>query len=454
MISLALNDVAFALEGELVGKNGTFYGVSTDSRTLKRDELFVALRGQRFDGHNSIAEAQNRGAVGAIVERSGPTTLPLIRVKDTKNALGRLANLWRRRYSIPMVGITGSNGKTSTKEMTAAILRQRFSVLATSGNLNNEIGVPQTLFGLQAQHEAAVIEMGASRPHDITELAKIVEPTISVVTMCGPAHLEGFGSLEGVAAEKGQIYSALTSAGTAIINADDPFAAYWVERSGHAAQRSFGIKSRADFAAEDIADLGLGQGLRFNLRSAHGKIEIVLGFEGRHNIYNALAAAAAASTAGATLKDIQLGLARARPVHGRLDLVQSACGATLIDDTYNANPASLSAALEVLRGSPGEHWLVLGDMGELGEVEMAVHRAAGEGARQDGVDRLFALGVLAKEAASGFGVGAAHYTNSNELISDLRDCLHSGVTLLLKGSRKMQLDKIVAALVSHERFPC
>lgn len=454
MISLTLNDVACAVGGELVGKNESFYGVSTDSRTLERGELFVALKGERFDGHDSLAEAQRRGAVGAIVERSEATTLPLICAKDTRKALGNLANLWRRRHSIPVIGITGSNGKTTTKEMTAAILRQRCPVLATSGNLNNDVGLPQTLFGLQAQHGAAVIEMGANRPHDIAELAKIAEPTIGVVTMCGPAHLEGFGSLEGVAAAKGQIYTALKPAGTAIINADDPFAAYWTDCSRHAAQRSFGINSRADFAAEDIVNLGIGRGLRFKLRSALGSIEIALCFEGRHNVYNALAAAAAAAAAGATLEDIQRGLASARPIHGRLELTYSACGAMLIDDTYNANPASLMAAMEVLRTSPGEHWLVLGDMAELGEAEIAVHRAAGERAREDGIDRLFGIGVLAREAARAFGAGAAHYTDPDELISDLRDCLHSGVTLLLKGSRKMQLDKVVAALVAHGNSPC
>jgi UDP-N-acetylmuramoyl-tripeptide--D-alanyl-D-alanine ligase len=454
MISLSLRDVARAVGGHLVGRDATFSGVSTDTRTLKQHELFVALKGERFDGHDSLADAFAKGASGAIVARDDAGGSSIVRVADTRKALGQLANWWRRRHVIPVIGITGSNGKTSTKEMTAGILRQRFKVLATGGNLNNDIGVPQTLFGLGSEHTVAVIEMGANRMNDIADLAAIAQPTIGVVTMCGPAHLEGFGDLEGVATAKGKMFSALAATGTAVINADDAFSSYWQRISSHAKRLLFGINARSDFSATHIVNRGVGAGSRFTLQTPAGHIDIDLPLDGQHNIYNALAAAAAATTAGATLDEIKSGLAIAHPVHGRLVIAPGVNGATLIDDTYNANPASLDAALGVLKGSTGERWVVLGDMAELGTNELAAHRRAGERAKAEGVDRLLTIGSLAREATLAFGTGAAHYESSDLLCSTLTNELHSDVTLLVKGSRRMQLDKLVALLMKHEAPTC
>ncbi|MSR13103.1 MAG: UDP-N-acetylmuramoyl-tripeptide--D-alanyl-D-alanine ligase [Gammaproteobacteria bacterium] len=445
MIALSLSEIASAIGGRLIGPDAKFCGVSTDTRTLKHNELFVALKGQHFDGHDSLAEAQRKGAAAVVIEHSAGT-LSAVRVDDTRRALGKLANLWRRRFSIPVIGITGSNGKTSTKEMASAILRQRYRVLATIGNLNNEIGVPQTLFGLAVENEVAVIEMGASQPDDIGDLAQIAEPTVGVVTMCGPAHLAGFGDLKGVAAAKGQLFTALRDTGTAIINADDQFSPVWRALSKHANQCTFGIRSAAEFMARDIVELGLGRGTEFFLVAPTGSIDVHLPVDGLHNIYNALAAAAATAAVGATLADTQKGLAAVRPVHGRLVPTGGINGSLLIDDTYNANPVSLVAALDVLRNAPGQHWLVLGDMGELGVTEIEQHRFAGESAKTRGIERLFLIGELAAEAAVGFGGGAEHFDDSQGLIAKLRTELHCGITLLIKGSRKMQLDRVVAAL--------
>jgi UDP-N-acetylmuramoyl-tripeptide--D-alanyl-D-alanine ligase len=455
VISLRLHEVATAVNGHLLGDDVSFYGVSTDTRTLEPNQLFVALRGERFDGHDSVLEAQQKGAAAVLVEQVAPSVLSMVQVDDSRRALGRLAHAWRRRFSIPVIGITGSNGKTSTKEMTVAVLRQRLQVLATRGNLNNDIGVPQTLFGLGDEHTAAVIEMGANRPNDIGDLAKIAEPTVGVVTMCGPAHLEGLGSLEGVASAKGQIYTALPKTGTAVINADDQFAAYWKALAANVTQVSFGIEARADYSAREVRTLGFGQGMEFILCAPGGEVGIKLPFDGRHNVYNALAAAAATGAIGATLEDIQKGLAAAHPVHGRTAAIPGINGALLIDDTYNANPASLAAGLEVLKNTSGQHWLVLGDMAELGNVELTAHRMAGERAKQQGIARLFLIGELAAEAAAGFGDGATHFKDPEQLISALRAELRSGVTLLVKGSRKMQLDKVVAALAATQAtVPC
>lgn len=456
MISQSMRDAALAVGGALSGANVRFHGVSTDSRTLNSNELFVALKGERFDGHDSIAEAHSRGAAGALVGngRVSKARLPQIEVADTRRALGELARAWRQRFDLTIVGITGSSGKTSTKEMLAEILRQAGPVLATVGNFNNDIGVPQTVFRLNAEHRYAVIEMGANRLHDIAELAAISVPSIAVVTMCGPAHLAGFGSIENVARAKGEIYRALGVMGIAVINADDKFAALWCEMAANASTYSFGIENVADVSASSINLGGPGKGSVFNLETPLGSVLLHLPFDGLHNVYNALAAATAAYASGATLNQIKVGLEKASRVHGRLNVRRGIRGAAIIDDSYNANPASLNAALAVLARSTGRRWLLLGDMAELGSTEVDEHRAAGLAARRMGVERLFALGPLSQEAVATFGVGARHFAQPSELVEALRHELAADVTLLAKGSRVMQLDQLVEALIEEGVAEC
>jgi UDP-N-acetylmuramoyl-tripeptide--D-alanyl-D-alanine ligase len=454
MITFSVAEAAQILGCNLSGANGQFRGISTDTRALATGELFVALKGPKHDAHDTLAQAIARGAAGAVVSREMSAPIPLIKVTDTRLALGTLAKDWRNRRRIPLVGITGSNGKTTTKEMTAAILRERGPVLATKGNLNNDIGVPLTLFQLNADHHAAVIEMGANGPDDIAILAEIAGPTVGIVTMCGPAHLQGFGSIEKVAQAKGKLLEHLGPAGTAVVNIDDPFADYWrgVSRAGKLS--TFGIEGSADYRASEIA-LGIpGSGAQFKLQTPLGSITIGLPFEGRHNIYNALAASAAAQALGATLDEIRAGLARAQAAHGRLQVRAGIAACAVIDDTYNANPVSLQAALAVLARSPGRRWLVLGDMAELGPDETMHHRAAGRLARQCGVERLFTLGSLAQLAAEAFGEGAEHFERQSDLAEALMRSADSAVTVLVKGSRVMQLDALVEKLTIPEILQC
>jgi UDP-N-acetylmuramoyl-tripeptide--D-alanyl-D-alanine ligase len=454
MITLSLTATAAALNGELHGDNTNFSGVSTDTRTLKPGELFVALKGDRYDGHDSLADAARQGAVGALLAKACATTIPYVRVRETRPALGLLARFWRSRYVLPVIGITGSNGKTTTKEITAAILRERGSVLATKGNLNNDIGVPLTLFELAPTHHAAVIEMGANGPQDIAVLAEIARPTVGVVTMCGPAHLAGFGSIDKVAEAKGKLLESLDATGTAVINSDDKFSGYWRQISRAGTLVTFGIEQPADYRAHGIELCPPGRGSQFELRSPLGTIVVTLRLDGLHNIYNALAAAAAAIAAGASLENVRSGLASTPRVAGRLILKKGVGGCQLIDDSYNANPASLAAALAVLAQVSGARWLVLGDMGELGPDELVQHRDAGILARGYGIERLLTLGKLAQAAAEGFGPGGEHFPDRATLVAALRERVAPGVTLLIKGSRMMQMEKVVGELAAPEACAC
>jgi UDP-N-acetylmuramoyl-tripeptide--D-alanyl-D-alanine ligase len=454
MISLSLHEVAAAVAGVLHGTDAVFTGVSTDTRTLAAGELFVALKGEHFDGHDSLAQAVQRGALGAIIARDIAPGIPCIRVADPRRALGLLARTWRLRHQIPIIGVTGSNGKTTTKEMIAAILRQRGSVLATKGNLNNDIGVPLTLFQLDASQRTAVIEMGASGLHDIADLAAIALPTVGVVTMCGPAHLQGFGSLENVATAKGEIFRNLGAAGVAVVNADDRFRDYWREMANGSAIVTFGIDQIADYRAESIVLGTPGSGVTFDLQCPLGRLHVASPFDGRHNVYNALAAAAASVVAGATLAQVGSGLQSVTPVSGRLNTKVGVSGCVIIDDTYNANPVSLAAALAVLAQCEQRRWLVLGDMAELGAEELSQHREAGALARRLGVEKLFTVGELAKHANATFGPAAEHYASRDDLVQALRQRLTTGVAVLVKGSRVMQLDKLVAGLATPEDTAC
>ncbi|HHC71407.1 MAG TPA: UDP-N-acetylmuramoyl-tripeptide--D-alanyl-D-alanine ligase [Thiotrichales bacterium] len=433
--------------GRLEGEDLPFRGVSTDSRTLEPGVLFVALRGERFDGHDHVAAAAAAGAVGAVVESAVEVGLPAIRVTDSRLALGLLAAGWRRRFSLPLVGVTGSNGKTTVKEMCAAILQRRGPVLATRGNLNNDIGVPLTLFGLGAEHRAAVIEMGANHPGEIAVLAGMAAPTVGVVTNAGPAHLEGFGSLEGVARAKGELFASLPPEGVAVINADDSFRPLWEELAADRRVIRFGLEGEAEVAGRWHPVEGGG---RLELTSPQGAEVIRLPLSGRHNALNALAAAAATLATGASLEEVVGGLEGMTPVAGRLRSLRGPEGLEIIDDTYNANPASLRVALEVLAARPGEHWLALGDMGELGPEAERLHREAGEAARAAGVTRLFAIGSLGRRVVEAFGTGGEWFDDHRQMAERVAALVGEGETVLLvKGSRAMNMERLVEQLVER-----
>ncbi|BCO33041.1 UDP-N-acetylmuramoyl-tripeptide--D-alanyl-D-alanine ligase [Thiohalobacter sp. COW1] len=444
MIAMALSEAAQVVRGRLQGADTRFAGLSTDSRGLERGNLFVALAGERFDGHDYLDQAAAGGAAGALVSTAVTELLPCIRVTDTRLALGGLAAAWRARFDIPLVAVTGSNGKTTVKEMLAAILGMKHQVLATRGNLNNDIGVPLTLGRLDAVHTAAVIEMGANHPGEIAYLTGLARPTVALITNAGPAHLEGFGSLEGVARAKAEIYDGLGPEGLAVVNRDDAFADYWLMRLQGRRIMTFGLEMQADVSAE-VSPHESGQ--RLVLRTPAGSIEVELALPGRHNAMNALAAVAAALGAGASLAAVQSGLQSLRPVGGRLQIHRCADDIGVIDDTYNANPGSVQAALAVLGQLSGERWLVLGDMGELGGESRQLHRDIGARAAAAGCDRLFTLGGDAASAAEAFTGPAAHFDDFESLQSALEAQLHPGVQVLVKGSRSMRMERVVQALL-------
>jgi UDP-N-acetylmuramoyl-tripeptide--D-alanyl-D-alanine ligase len=444
-----LRDAARLTGGELIGEDRPYGCVSTDSRTLKPGALFVALRGPNFDGTAFVQAAAAQGAIGALVERVTPGALPQVLVRDTLRALQELAKNWRADFSLPVVAVAGSNGKTTAKEMTAAILSRMGPCMATHGNLNNHIGVPVTLMRLEPSHRSAVIEMGANAIGDVAELMRVAQPTVGLITNAGAEHLEGFGNLDGVAQGEGETVSCLAPEGTAIINADDAYAGYWRGISGAKRIVTFGVHSHADFAARNIFQ-GIERGefaTRFTLVSSLGERAIMLKAGGAHNVGNALAAAAAASAAGASLEDIALGLADFRAVAGRLQLKAGTRGSWIIDDSYNANPSSVRAALEVLRSLTGVTWLVLGDMAELGEVSQDSHAHIGAYARDCSIKRLFAMGPLSSRAVETFGSGGEWFADADSLTRRLQAEISPGVTVLIKGSRINRLERVVQALM-------
>lgn len=429
------------------GNDVTFTSVSNDTRNLTAGSLYVAIRGDRFDGHEFLDQAQRAGAVAAMVDQVREHALPQLVVGDTRSGLGRLAGAWRRQFKGKVVGVTGSNGKTTVKEMIAAVLAKRGEVLATRGNYNNDIGLPLTL--LRLQHEDfAVIEMGANHGGEIAALTDIAHPDVAVITNAGQAHLEGFGSLEGVARAKGEIYGGLNPGGVAVINADDVFASYWLSINSKRRCLTFGLNNRADVQGVWQATT---EGGELQVTTHEGEVIIHLPVPGRHNAMNALAAIAAVSALGITLDEARAGLEAFSPVKGRLNFHRTPQGARLIDDTYNANPASLKAGLQVLCDLPGEHWLVLGDMGELGENTLALHTAAGELAKQTGVQRLLALGDNSRAAVSAFGENATHFASHEALVAALVTELNERVNVLVKGSRFMRMERVVNAVTGEAK---
>jgi UDP-N-acetylmuramoyl-tripeptide--D-alanyl-D-alanine ligase len=438
--------------GKLRGSDRSFSGVSTDTRTLKAGELFVALRGPRFNANEFVSAAQAAGAAGAVVDSEQSIGISQILVQDTQAALEHLGHAWRSQFCLPLVGVAGSNGKTTAKEMTATILSQAGNCLATRGNLNNHIGVPLTLLRLEPTNRFAVVEMGANHAGDVAALVRIARPTVGLITNAGAEHLEGFGSLEGVARAEGEMVEGLPPEATAVINADDEFATLWRQMTA-ARVITFGIEKPADFVASGIRTTIGSEGFvtRFTLESPLGPgtpVELQMG--GRHNVSNALAASAAAGAAGATLQHIVAGLAAVRAVPGRLQFKKTSGGAWLIDDSYNANPSSVRAGIEVLASLEGRRWLVLGDMAELGDYAQSSHREIGEYARKRGIERLYATGPLAALAVESFGPGAQWFADTPALAQALQSA-SADVRMLIKGSRVNRLERVVEALVGNKK---
>jgi UDP-N-acetylmuramoyl-tripeptide--D-alanyl-D-alanine ligase len=384
-----------------------------------------------------------------VVDTPQVTPLAQVIVAESEAALARAAQEWRGRFDIPVIGVAGSNGKTSTKEMTAAILARLGACLATRGNLNNHIGVPLTLLRLGPEHRSAVIEMGANQSGDVAALAELASPTIGLITNAGAEHLEGFGTLEAAARAEGEMVEALPAAGTAVINEDDPYAPLWRGLT-RAKVVGFGMSADAAWRAEDLhCDVdGEGFKTRFTLVSPLGRAPVMLELAGRHNVMNALGAAAAAAAAGATLEHIVAGLAVVRAVAGRLQFKRAVSGAWLIDDSYNANPSSVRAGIEVLAQLDGKKWLVLGDMAELGDFATASHAEIGEFARAHGVERLFATGALTVGTVESFGAGGQWFPDAQALAAALIASANSGVRMLVKGSRMNRLERVVEALTT------
>ena len=450
---LTLRAAAQACAGQLLHADGdvVFSDVCTDSRKLQAGELFIALKGENFDGHDYAAAVLGQGAVACLVEAGWAARhkgdKPLLAVADTRRALGDLAAAWRSRFDLPLIGVTGSNGKTTVKEMCAAILRawtgEADAVLATAGNLNNDIGMPQMLLRLRPQHRAAVIEMGMNHPGEIDYLTRIARPTVALITNAQRAHLEGLGGLAAVARAKGEVFAGLSETGTAVINADDAHAGLWRELAAGRPQISFGLDAPADVSC---VCLPRPYGSLLKLRTPAGRAEVELQLPGRHNVANACAACAATLAAGASLDAVAAGLAACRGAKGRLERRRGLNGALLIDDSYNANPDSLRAAIDVLAALPGRKILVLGDMGETGAAAAQFHDEIGGYAKSMGIDLLLALGEHAAQAARNFDGGASHFKTVAALTEALRPLLDGQTAVLVKGSRFMRMERVVAAI--------
>ena len=443
---MQLAEAAAALGARASGADVPFTGVSTDSRGIAAGDLFVALRGERFDGHEFLRAAAAANAAAAMVDTRyhGEYALPALVVDDTRRSLGDLARYWRARFSPALVAVAGSNGKTTVKEMLAAILRRHAgeeSILYTKGNLNNDIGLPLTLLRLRHAHRWCAIELGMNHRGEIAYLAGIARPTVALVNNAQREHLEFMRSVEEVAAENASVYDALPADGVAVINADDAHAAFFRSRAGQRRTVEFGLERGTVTARYRLEHLSS----HIRLITPAGEAEATLAIPGLHNVRNALAAAACAFAVKVPVAVIAQGLAAFRPYAGRLQVKKAADGATVIDDTYNANPDSVRAAIDVLASCPAPTALVLGDMGEVGEHGTEFHREVGAYARTQGVSRLLALGDAARHAAEAFGEGAQHFASVEELVKSIR-----ASTVLVKGSRFMKMERVVAALTKDK----
>jgi len=441
MIALRLSEIAGVLELAQPGQDPLLTSIVADSRDVDYGSLFAAIPGSRVDGHDFVRSAVDAGALAVLVSRRLDIAVPQLVVEDVVTALGRIARFLRQRLNPVVIGITGSNGKTTVKEMVASILRRQGEVLATQGNFNNELGVPLTLFRLEDKHRFAVLELGASKAGDIAALADITQPDIGLVTNIGPAHLQGFGSELAVAAAKGELYASLPGNGCAIFNADQPYCNLWHGLNTAERVLTFGEAGESDIRLDVRATVP-------RIHTPVGAFAVRLSLPGRHNLINAAAATAVAMALDVPLEKICQGLETVEPVPGRLNLIHVDAGWTVIDDTYNANPASLYSALKVVSCMQGTAWLVLGDMKELGEDSGKMHAEAGEAARALGVKRIFATGEMSAFAVDAFGNGGRHFESQPALIEELKKELRPGINCLVKGSRSMGMERVVQAITA------
>jgi len=449
MTPLRLSQIARWCEARLLGEDLEIAALGTDSRNLPPGALYVALRGERFDGHDFCADAARAGARALLVSRPVESALPQLLCADTAMALGEIAAAVQAPRRTRVLALTGSNGKTSVKTLLLGILSRHAPSYANPGNRNNEIGLPLAVLDAPDDAPFAIYEMGAGKPGDIAYLASIARPDIALVNNVAPAHLQRLGTLLGIAQTKGAIYAALPADGVAVINADDAFCEFFAGLATPRRVLRFGLEHSADVSASAIGYSHAGS--TFQLQLPGSQVAVQLRLPGRHNILNALAAAAMAHAAGVPAATIAAGLAAATPVPGRQQASVLADAVELIDDSYNANPASVAAAIDTLAATPGEAWLVLGDMAELGEAAPLLHAEAGAQARRAGLAALWTVGTLSREASRAFGDGARHFSEQSALLAALREALRARadgtpLRLLVKGSRSSAMDRVVAAL--------
>lgn len=444
MIESTLENAAYSMQGVLHGSDAQFRGVSTDTRTIETGQLFVALQGPNFDGGHFVAAAAERHAAAAVVADNVDSTLARIEVSDTRVALGQLAAAWRQTMPAIVVGVTGSNGKTTLKELIASCLSRSANTMATRGNLNNDIGVPLTLLRLAPENHFAVIEMGANHPGEIAYLTALASPDVVVINNAAPSHLEGFGTIEGVARGKGEILQSDPRPKSAVLNADDPYFDYWKSNADDLQIVSFGIDSEATVSATKIASTVSGSTFRLQLPGE--ELVVKLPLPGLHNVRNACAAAATAIALNMDGEQICAGLELVVPVKGRLRPMAGIRGARVYDDSYNANPASVIAAAEFLASQDGTSILALADMGELGADSEALHASVGAAAKAAGIDHLVATGELSRAAVHAFGDGGSWYESTAEMSEALHAQLTAGVNVLVKGSRSMRMGRVVRAI--------
>lgn len=456
MIPLHLSEIAQALDGQLQGEDKVIHQIGTDSRALQSGEVFLALKGANFDGHRFLSQVQESGCAAVIVDHDCQLSIPQIIVADTHKALGKIGAYVKAKVAPKTVAITGSSGKTTVKEMVAAILSRLGNVLATNGNFNNDIGVPLTLLRLEENHDFAVVELGANHMGEIAYTSALVEPDVAVINNIAAAHLEGFGDLCGVARAKGEIFEGLKPGGVALYNQDCKLANKWQWRLVNKTVRRFSCFNPADCYSSDVV-LDENGCANFKLNSTEGSAYIELTVPGRHNVCNAVAAAAIAMEFGASIDDIRLGLADMEPVNGRLNLHQLSEHFKLIDDTYNANVESIKAATDLLASYPGRRVLILGDMGELGAEARSYHQEVGEYAKERGIDDLLTLGVLSQNTSDAFNKGnsspSLHFSDRESLIIKLQKLLadeNQQISILVKGSRSAHMEYVVTDIINWQ----
>jgi len=439
---MRLSEIALATKGKVLGADVEINSVGTDSRAIESGQLFVALKGENFDGHDYAAQSLQQGACAVMVsqEVAGPAVL----VKDTRLALGDLSAYWRNKFSMPVVAITGSNGKTTVKEMLASILKvaagDDAKVLATQGNLNNDIGLPLTMLKIEQQHEYAVLEMGMNHRGEIRYLTKLAKPNVALVNNAGSAHIGELGSYEAIAEAKGEIFEGLAKDGIAIINADDVFADFWKKLAAQNKQMTFGLNQQANVSARYQLNV---MNSNIQMTTPIGNVNFDLPAPGEHNVRNALAAATAALALNVPLNKIAEGLTHFAGVKGRLQSKAGFAGAKVIDDTYNANPLSMKAAIDVLAGNQGTRIFVMGDMAELGDDAAEMHAEIGAYAKAAKIQTFYALGQLTPEATKAFGASGKHFESVETLVDALRKEMNSNVTVLVKGSRSARMERVV-----------